>query len=68
MDLANFSKSLSQMVSHEVFRDCSNACFSDSGIADKDCVKNCSSKHAQFLSVFNTVTKAELPNLQSLSQ
>lgn len=56
MDLANFSKSLSQMVSHEVFRDCSTACFSDSGIADKDCVKNCSAKHAQFLSVFNTVT------------
>jgi hypothetical protein len=53
------------MVSHEVFRDCSNACFSDSGVPDKDCVKNCSAKHAQFLSVFNTVTKAEMPKLQS---
>lgn len=31
MDLSNYSKSLSQMITHEIYRDCSNACFNDQG-------------------------------------
>lgn len=71
MDFANYSKSLSQMVSHEVFRDCNNACFNDSGSTfvppSKDCVTNCASRHAQFISAFDKVAKSEIPRIKELA-
>ena len=38
MDLANYSIALYQMITHEVFRDCSMACLSDNGVPEKTCV------------------------------
>lgn len=67
MDLANYSKSLSQMVVHEIYRDCHQACLTDGG-AEALCVKNCSSKHAQLLSKFDRLIKEEIPRLQELSR
>jgi hypothetical protein len=50
MDLANYSRSLSQMITHEVFRDCSMACLNDqNGVPDKSCVTNCSTKATQLI-------------------
>ena len=68
MDLSNFTKSLSQMVTHEIYRDCSTACFSDQGEPDKTCVKNCSAKHVQFLAAFGSITSQEIPKLQANTQ
>jgi hypothetical protein len=69
MDLANYSRSLSQMVTHEIYRDCSTACDSgNTGVTDQACVKNCSAKHAQFLSTFDRVIHQEIPKLQELSR
>lgn len=67
MDFANYSKSLSQMVVHEIYRDCSFACLTDNG-TDKNCVYNCASRHAQLLSTFDRVAKTEIPKLQELSR
>lgn len=53
MDLANYSRSLSQMITHEVFRDCSMACLSDNGVPDKACVSNCTTKSSQLMSAFD---------------
>ena len=69
MDLANYSKSLSQMVVHEIYRDCSFACLNDqTDVPDRDCVSNCASKQAQLLSTFDRTIKAEIPKLQELSR
>ena len=64
MDLANYSRSLSQMVTHELFRDCNMACLNDqSGNPDKSCVQNCASKGSQYLSAFDRIIKSEIPKL-----
>jgi len=69
MDLANYSKSLSQMITHELFRDCNMACLNDqTGNPEKSCVENCASKGSQFLSVFDKVMKSEISKLQELSR
>jgi hypothetical protein len=69
MDLANMSRSLSSMLNQEIFRDCSMACFNEQSYnPDMECVKNCSSKHAQLLSAFEKVTKAEMPKLHEPSR
>jgi len=42
MDLANFSRSLSHMVSNELYLDCTLNCIDEKiGGPNKDCVKNC---------------------------
>ena len=69
MDLANYSRSLSQMITHEIFRDCNISCLNDqTGVPDKSCVQNCATKSAQFLSAFDSVIKSEIPKLQELSR
>ena len=69
MDLANYSKSLSQMIVHEVFRDCSMSCLNDqTGVPDKSCVTNCVTKSTQLMSVFDLIVKSEIPRLQELSR
>ena len=69
MDLANYSRSLSQMITHEVFRDCSMACLNDqNGVPDKSCVTNCSTKATQLIQAFDNVIKSEIPRLQELSR
>jgi len=69
MDLANYSRSLSQMIVHDIFRDCNNSCLNDqTGIPEKDCISNCSSKAAQFLAAFDKTIKQEIPKLQEMSR
>jgi len=69
MDLANYSRSLSQMITHEVFRECSMSCLNDqSGVPDKSCVTNCTTKSSQLISAFDAVIKSEIPRLQELSR
>ncbi len=68
MDLANYSRSLSQMITQEVFRDCSMACLSDNGVPDKTCITNCTTKSSQLLSAFDSIIKSEIPRLQELSR
>lgn len=71
MDLANYSRSLSTMITHEIFRECTMACFNvenASGVPDKTCVDNCASKNVQLLTAFDKVVKTELPRLQELSR
>ena len=68
MDLANYSRSLSQMITHEVFRDCSMACLADNGVPDKSCVQNCTTKSSQLMSAFDSIMKSEIPRLQELSR
>ncbi len=69
MDLANFSKRLSGSLTQEIYRDCNMACFQESTYnPDTQCLKNCSSKAAQFLSAFEKITKTEVPKLQESSR
>ena len=68
MDLANYSRSLAQMINHEIIRDCNFACLKDSGIPEKDCVSNCASKGSQLFQAFDVVVKKEIPKLQGLSR
>lgn len=67
MDLANYSRSLSQMLTHEIYRDCHAACLSNEQ-TNSECTRNCSSKHAQLLSKFEQTVKLEIPRLQELSR
>lgn len=68
MDSAFLSKSMSNMISNEIFRDCNMACFKEESIeTDKFCVKNCSSKSVQLLKAFERVTNAELTKIQEAS-
>ena len=69
MDLANYSRSLSNMINHEVFRDCNASCLNyQTGKPAEECAKNCSAKHAQYMSEFDFTIKAELPKLQEASR
>lgn len=69
MDLANYSKSLSNMVTQEIIRDCNISCFKEeSGVPDRDCVNNCVGKSASFLAHFNKVIRTEIPKLQEISR
>lgn len=68
MDSAFFSKSMSNMISNEMFRDCNMACFKEDSIeTDKVCVKNCSSKSVQLMKAFERVTNTELAKIKSAS-
>jgi hypothetical protein len=69
MDLANYNSSLSSMIGHEIFKDCNMACFNDqTGIPEKSCTKNCTSKSAQFLKIFNVAMNTQIPVLNELSR
>ena len=68
MDFAHVSKSLSNEIVQVVTADCNRACFSDSGVPDSQCVKNCSYKQAQLIKIFNDTIMKELPKLQDMSQ
>lgn len=69
MDLANFNTSLSSMIAHDIFRDCSNSCMNDqTGIPEVSCIQNCSKKSGQFLTVFNVALHTQIPVLNELSR
>lgn len=70
MDLANYSKSLSHMINHEVFRDCNLLCLNEQtgGVPSRDCIANCAARHSQYLSTYDRVLKSELPKLQEVSR
>ncbi len=69
MDLANYSRSLSTMLTQEIVRDCNMNCFNqDTGVPDKSCITNCASKQAQLLTAFEKTMKTEMPKLQELSR
>lgn len=69
MDLENYSRSLSQMVRHEIYRDCNMACSDDTTATPlKECVINCAAKQAKLLTAFDKTIKLELPKLQDISR
>jgi hypothetical protein len=68
MDLANFSKSLSSMLTQEIYRDCNSACTQNDSQSDAECAKNCSSKGATLIQKFEQAVKTEIPRLQEVSR
>ena len=69
MDLANFNKSLSQSITHEMMLECNRLCFNEGeSIPNVDCIRNCTFKQCQLLKIFNNTIHQEIPRLQELTR